>query len=42
MTETKKEPGMAQLVIVLLVISAVVALLLGIVNMITAPAIAAN
>ena len=42
MTETKKEPGMAQLVIVLLVICAVVALLLGVVNYVTAPAIAAN
>ena len=40
--EKKKEPGMAQLVVVLLVISAVVALLLGVVNMVTAPAIAAN
>ena len=40
--EKKKEPGMGQLVVVLLVISAVVALLLGVVNMVTAPAIAAN
>lgn len=45
MSETvtqKKEPGMAQLVIVLFAICAVTALLLGLVNMITAPAIAAN
>ena len=42
-TETKKkEPGMAQLVLVLFAICAVTALLLGLVNMITAPAIAAN
>ena len=42
-TETKKkEPGMAQLVLVLFAISAVTALLLGLTNMITAPAIAAN
>ena len=38
----KKEPGMAQLVIVLFAISAITALLLGLVNMVTAPAIAAN
>lgn len=37
-----KEPGMARLVIVLFTISAVTALLLGLVNMVTAPAIAAN
>ena len=42
MTDTKKEPGMARLVVVLMVISAVVALLLGLVNYVTAPAIAAN
>lgn len=40
--ETKKEPGMAQLVIILFAISAITALLLGLVNMITAPVIAAN
>ena len=42
--EAKKrpEPGMLQLVLVLLIISAVVALLLGVVNYVTAPAIAAN
>lgn len=40
--ETKKEPGMAQLVIILFAISAITALLLGLVNMLTAPAIAAN
>ncbi len=39
---TKKEPGMAQLVIILFAISAITALLLGLVNMITAPVIAAN
>lgn len=38
----KKEPGMAQLVITLFAISAITALLLGLVNMATAPAIAAN
>ena len=38
----KKEAGPAQLVIVLFAISAVTALLLGLVNMLTAPAIAAN
>lgn len=45
MSETavrKKEPGMAQLVIVLFAISAITALLLGLVNMVTAPAIADN
>jgi len=42
MTETKKEPGLARLVIVLFAICAVTALLLGLVNMVTAPAIAAN
>ena len=41
-TAKKKEPGMVQLVVTLLVISAVVALLLGLVNMITAPQIAIN
>lgn len=42
-TETKKkEPGMGQLVLVLFAICAVTALLLGLVNMVTAPAIAAN
>ena len=42
-TETKKkEPGAAQLVLVLFAISAITALLLGLVNMATAPAIAAN
>lgn len=39
---TKKEPGMAQLVLVLFAISAITALLLGLVNMVTAPVIAAN
>ena len=38
----RQEPGMLQLVLVLLIISAVVALLLGVVNYVTAPAIAAN
>ena len=38
----KKEPGAATLVLVLLAISAVVALLLGLTNMITAPYIAEN
>lgn len=38
----KKEPGMAQLVLVLFAISAVVALLLGLTNMITKPLIAEN
>ncbi len=40
--ETKKEPGMAQLVIILFAISAITALLLGLVNMVTTPAILAN
>lgn len=39
---TKKEPGIAQLVIILFAISAITALLLGLVNMITAPVIAEN
>ncbi len=39
---TKKEPGMVTLVLVLAVISVVMALLLGLVNYITAPAIEAN
>ena len=39
---TKKEPGIAQLVIILFAISAITALLLGMVNMITAPVIAEN
>lgn len=39
---TKKEPGMAQLVVILFAISAITALLLGLVNMVTAPVIAAN
>lgn len=39
---TKKEPGMGQLVLILFAISAVTALLLGLVNMLTAPVIAAN
>lgn len=38
----KKEPGMAQLVLVLFAISAVVALLLGVTNMVTDPYIKAN
>lgn len=45
MSETvvkKKEPGMMQLVLVLFSISAITALLLGLANMVTAPAIAAN
>lgn len=41
-TAVKKEPGMAQLVIILFAISAVVALLLGVVNQITAPQIEIN
>lgn len=41
-TVTKKEPGMATLVLVLFAIAAVTALLLGLINMITAPYIAAN
>lgn len=40
--ETKKEPGMLRLVLILCVISALTALLLGIVNMVTTPAILAN
>lgn len=39
---TKKEPGMASLVIVLFAISAITALVLGLVNMVTAPQIAIN
>ena len=39
---TKKEPGMASLVIVLFAISAFTALVLGLVNMVTAPQIAIN
>ena len=39
---TKKEPGIAQLVIILFAIAAITALLLGLVNMITAPVIAEN
>ena len=39
---TKKEPGIAQLVIILCAIAAVTALLLGLVNMVTGPVIAAN
>ena len=39
---TKKEPGIAQLVIILFAISAITALLLGLVNMVTAPVIAEN
>ena len=38
----KKAPGTMQLVIVLFAISAITALLLGLANMVTAPAIAAN
>ena len=38
----KKEPGMAQLVLVLFALSAITALLLGLTNVVTAPAIAAN
>jgi len=41
-TATKKEPGMAMLIIVLTVISIVMALCLGFVNNATAPAIALN
>ena len=41
-TAVKKEPGLAMLVIVLLVISLVTSLLLGVANELTAPAIAAN
>ena len=39
---TKKEPGIAQLVIILFAIAAITALLLGLVNMVTAPVIAEN
>lgn len=39
---TKKEPGMARLVLVLFAISAITALLLGLTNMVTMPYIAAN
>lgn len=42
MSTAKKEPGMASLVIVLALICLVVAALLGLVNQVTAPAIAAN
>lgn len=42
MSETKKEPGMAQLAAVLLIITVIVAALLGIINQVTAPLIAAN
>jgi len=44
MTQTgkKSEPGMARLIIVLVVISAIVALGLGLIDMITAPQIALN
>ena len=38
----KKEPGLAMLVVVLTAISLITALLLGAVNMITAPQIALN
>ena len=41
-TAVKKEPGLATLVIVLLVISVVTSLLLGLANELTAPAIAEN
>ncbi len=41
-TAVKKEPGMATLVLVLFAISAVVALLLGVTNMVTKPFIDAN
>ncbi len=41
-TATKAEPGTLQLVLILFAISAAVALVLGIVNLITAPVIAAN
>lgn len=41
-TEKKKEPGMLTLVLVLAVISLVMAFLLGMVNNLTAPAIAEN
>lgn len=42
MSTAKKEPGMATLIIVLAVICLVIAALLGLVNNVTAPAIAAN
>ncbi len=42
MSTAKKEPGLASLVIVLALICLVVAALLGLVNQVTAPAIAAN
>lgn len=42
MSTTKKEPGMATLVIVLAVICVIMAFLLGMVNKVTAPAIEAN
>lgn len=42
MTTKKKEPGLASLVIVLTVICVIMAFLLGMVNKVTAPAIAAN
>ena len=42
MSTAKKEPGLAMLVIVLALICLVVAALLGLVNQVTAPAIAAN
>lgn len=41
-TAVKKEPGLATLVLVLFAISAIVALLLGVTNMITKPYIDAN
>ena len=42
MSTTKKEPGVAAMIIVLAVICLVVAALLGVVNNITAPLIAQN
>ena len=42
MTETKKEPGTATLVVVLFLICLVTSLLLGLTNEVTAPFIAAN
>ena len=42
MSTAKKEPGLAMLVIVLALICLLVAALLGLVNQVTAPAIAAN
>ncbi len=39
---TKKEPGTPQLIIILCAIAAITALLLGLVNMVTGPVIAAN